>query len=184
MFIQKTFSTCTSLCNFVKPLKSKSYKCHKLCLEKSVTPEAHHCLIGSLHIICVIRSSFIYFPNMAQDGEQASVCCCYFHHDNDIFCINVVCSSINKILDWQFYLISALSLSSESHALSCGSRMASESWDLGKMAHLWDCQQPETPKKAERFLKCCWCQVVSQGHFLTYYHPAFLRGPWLIPIFI
>src|ERR1700729_2147208 len=40
---------------------------------------ARQALIGSLRIICMIRSSFIYFPNMAQDRERAFVCCCSRH---------------------------------------------------------------------------------------------------------
>src|SRR5882762_8360032 len=40
---------------------------------------AQQALIGSLRIICVIRSSFIYFSNMAQDRERAFVCCCCPH---------------------------------------------------------------------------------------------------------
>src|SRR5712664_907630 len=40
---------------------------------------AQQALIGSLCIICVIRSSFIYFSNMAQDRERAFVCCCCRH---------------------------------------------------------------------------------------------------------
>src|SRR5712672_2673840 len=37
---------------------------------------ARQALIGSLRIICMIKSSFIYFPSMAQDRERAFVCCC------------------------------------------------------------------------------------------------------------
>ena len=40
---------------------------------------ARQALIGSLRIIYMIRSSFIYFPNMAQDRERAFVCCCCCH---------------------------------------------------------------------------------------------------------
>jgi hypothetical protein len=95
---------------------------------------------------------------MARDREQVSVCCCCQQQQH--FCIYVVSSGLNKILGWQFYLISALSLF-VSHALNYGSHMPSESWDLGKMAHLWTCQQLEKPKKAERFLKFCWCKYMT-----------------------
>ena len=40
---------------------------------------ARQALIGSLRIIRMIKSSFIYFPNMAQDRERAFVCCCCCH---------------------------------------------------------------------------------------------------------
>jgi len=111
-------------------------------------------LMGSLHIICMIRSSFIYFLNMAQDHELAFVCCCCCHchwQQQQHFCVYVVSSGLNKVLGWQFYLINTFNLF-VSHAPSCGPYMASESWDLGKMAHLWACWRLGKPKKAESFL--------------------------------
>ena len=99
---------------------------------------------------------------MAQDHEWAVVCCCCCHHhwqQQQHFHVYVVSSSLNNVLSWQFYLISALNLF-VSHASSCGPHMASESWHLGKTAHLWACRQAEKPKKAESFLSFCWCQLV------------------------
>src|SRR6266436_3810341 len=37
---------------------------------------AQQALIGSLRIIHMIESSFIYFLSMAQDRERAFICCC------------------------------------------------------------------------------------------------------------
>ena len=123
---------------------------------------ARQALIGLLHIIYMIRSSFIYFSNMAQDRERAFVCCycCHHHWQRQWhFHVYVMSSSLNNVLSWQFYLISALNLF-VSHASSCGPHMASESWHLGKMAHLWACQQSEKPKKAASFLSFCWCSLI------------------------
>ena len=72
---------CTGLYKLVEALKVESLQ------EKQAMSDfpqvwfnfARQALIGSLRIICMIRSSFIYFPNMAQDRERAFVCCCCCH---------------------------------------------------------------------------------------------------------
>ena len=104
---------------------------------------------------------------MAQDHEWAFVCCCCCHHhwqQQQHIHVYIVSISLNNVLSWQFYLISALNLF-VSHASSCGPHMASESWHLGKMAQLWACWQLEKPKKAASFLSFCWrlCYVFDHN---------------------
>ena len=84
-----------------------------------------------LHSICIIQSSFMYFPNMPWVPEQLSVCwCCCHRHQwlSQLFFISVALSSIKIHVCLCIHSISALDRL-ECHKLSVGCRWSSQSQD-------------------------------------------------------
>jgi hypothetical protein len=75
---ESLFGTCTMLCNVVQPLKGKKLQTQPAMSKfwQAGTSSSCQGRPGSLHVIGIIQSTFLYFPNMAREPEQSFICWC------------------------------------------------------------------------------------------------------------
>ena len=118
-----------------------------------------------LHTICIIQSSFIYFPNMPWNPEQLSVCwcCCHRHWRlSQLFFISVAMSTIKICVCLCIYSISAWKVINEVWAViglqDCEIRDGVNLWRL-----VGNRNSRQKARKGRKFF--VWCCSLSHRYF-------------------